>query len=207
MVYMKIIGIAGGTASGKTTIANKLGELSKQYGKVNIIRLDDYYLDHPELALEERRKINYDHPNAFDVDLLKEHIQALKNHQSIDVPEYDFVTHARKTTVTEVKPSKVLIIEGILVLAIEEICDFLDIKIFVDTPDDIRFIRRLNRDVYERNRTLNQVVDQYLATVRPMHKVFVEPSKARADLIIPEGGRNSIAIEMVFKTIIDLLNK
>ncbi|MDA3931889.1 MAG: uridine kinase [Tenericutes bacterium] len=207
MVSMKIIGIAGGTASGKTTIANKLGDLSKKYGKVNIIRLDDYYSDLPELELEERKKINYDHPNAFDIELLTKHIEDLKNNKTIDVPEYDFVTHARKKTVTKVMPSKVLIIEGILVLAIEDICNFLDIKIFVDTPDDIRFIRRLNRDVYERNRTLNNVVDQYLATVRPMHKVFVEPSKSKADLIIPEGGRNSIAIEMVFKTIIDLLNK
>ncbi len=204
---MKIIGIAGGSASGKTTIANKLGDLSNKVGKVNIIRLDDYYLDHPELELEERKKINYDHPNAFDVDLLMQHIDDLKNNLEIDVPEYDFVNHARKTTVKKVTPSKVLIIEGILVLAIKEICELLDIKIFVDTPDDIRFIRRLSRDVHKRNRTLDNVIEQYLTTVRPMHKVFVEPSKERADLIIPEGGHNSIAIEMVFKTIIDLLNK
>ncbi|MGE4572477.1 MAG: uridine kinase [Candidatus Izemoplasmatales bacterium] len=204
---MKIIGIAGGTASGKTTIANKLGDLSNQFGQVNIIRLDDYYLDHPELDLEERRKINYDHPNAFDTDLLVKHIGDLNKNQSIDVPEYDFVNHARKISTKKVQPSKVLIIEGILVLAIKEICDLLDIKIFVDTPDDIRFIRRLSRDVKKRNRTLDNVIDQYLTTVRPMHKVFVEPSKENADLIIPEGGHNSIAIEMVFKTIIDLLNK
>lgn len=204
---MKIIGIAGGTASGKTTIANKLGDLSREYGKVNIIRLDDYYLDHPELELAERKKINYDHPNAFDVGLLKSHIDDLKNNKSINVPQYNFMKHARDNSFTKVEPSKVLIIEGILVLAIKEICNLLDIKLFVDTPDDIRFIRRLNRDVYERNRTLDNVVDQYLATVRPMHKVFVEPSKAKADLIIPEGGHNSIAIEMIFKTIIDLLNK
>jgi uridine kinase len=204
---MKIIGIAGGSASGKTTIANKLCELSKQYGKVNIIRLDDYYLDHPDLALEERKKINYDHPNAFDVELLKKHIIALKNQKSIDVPQYDFVQHERKQQTSKVSPSKVLIIEGILVLAIEDVCDLLDIKLFVDTPDDIRFIRRLNRDVHKRKRTLDNVVDQYLQTVRPMHKIFVEPSKAKADLIIPEGGHNSIAIEMVFKTIIDMLNK
>ncbi|HKL47524.1 MAG TPA: uridine kinase [Candidatus Izemoplasmatales bacterium] len=204
---MKIIGIAGGTASGKTTIANKLSDLSNQYGKVNIIRLDDYYLDHPELALEERKKINYDHPNAFDIDLLKKHIKQLQNNENIHVPQYDFVHHARKHLTNEISPSKVLIIEGILVLAIEEVCDLLDIKLFVDTPDDIRFIRRLNRDVHKRNRTLDNVVGQYLDTVRPMHKIFVEPSKAKADLIIPEGGHNSIAIEMVFKTIIDLLNK
>jgi uridine kinase len=204
---MKLIGIAGGTASGKTTIANKLCDLSKQYGNVNIIRLDDYYLDHPELSLDERRKINYDHPNAFDVDLLIKHISQLKNNQSIDVPEYDFVNHKRKDTTHIVKPSKVLIIEGILVLAIEDLCDLLDIKLFVDTPDDIRFIRRLSRDVKKRNRTLDSVIKQYLHTVRPMHNVFVEPSKSKADLIIPEGGHNSIAIEMVFKTIIDLMNK
>ena len=204
---MKLIGIAGGTASGKTTIANKLCDLSKQYGNVNIIRLDDYYLDHPELSLDERKKINYDHPNAFDVDLLIKHISQLKNNQSIAVPEYDFVNHKRKDTTHIVKPSKVLIIEGILVLAIEDLCDLLDIKLFVDTPDDIRFIRRLSRDVKKRNRTLDSVINQYLHTVRPMHNVFVEPSKSKADLIIPEGRHNSIAIEMVFKTIIDLMNK
>ncbi|MFP4478647.1 MAG: uridine kinase [Candidatus Izemoplasmatales bacterium] len=204
---MKIIGIAGGTASGKTTIANKLCDLSTKHGKVNIIRLDDYYLDHPDLDLEEKKKINYDHPKAFDVELLKKHIEALKNNQSIDVPQYDFVHHGRKESVTPMEPSKVLIIEGILVLAIEEISNLLDIKLFVDTPDDIRFIRRLTRDVNKRKRTLDNVIDQYLSTVRPMHNIFVEPSKVKADLIIPEGGQNSIAIDMVFKTIIDLLNK
>ena len=204
---MKIIGIAGGSASGKTTIANKLCELTKQYGRVNIIRLDDYYLDHPELDLSERKKINYDHPNAFDIKLLTKHIADLKNDKSINVPKYNFVTHSRDNSFTKVKPSKVLIIEGILVLAIKAVCELLDVKLFVDTPDDIRFIRRLNRDVYERSRTLDNVVDQYLATVRPMHKIFVEPSKSKADLIIPEGGHNSIAIEMVFKSIIDMMNK
>jgi uridine kinase len=204
---MKIIGIAGGSASGKTTIANKLKELSIQYGKVNIIRLDDYYLDHPELDFEERQKINYDHPNAFDVDLLMKHIKDMKNGLDIDVPQYDFVNHCRSSLTHKVKPAKVLIIEGILVLAIQDILDVLDIKLFVDTPDDIRFIRRLSRDVHKRKRLLDSVIDQYMTTVRPMHKVFVETSKARADLIIPEGGHNSIAIEMVFKTIIDLLNK
>ena len=204
---MKIIGIAGGSASGKTTIANKLKELSIQYGKVNIIRLDDYYLDHPELDFEERQKINYDHPNAFDVDLLMKHIKDMKNGLDIDVPQYDFVNHCRSSLTHKVKPAKVLIIEGILVLAIQDILDVLDIKLFVDTPDDIRFIRRLSRDVHKRKRSLDSVIDQYMTTVRPMHKVFVETSKARADLIIPEGGHNSIAIEMVFKTIIDLLNK
>lgn len=204
---MKIIGIAGGSASGKTTIANKLKDLSNQYGQVNIIRLDDYYLDHPELSLEERKKINYDHPNAFDVDLLTSQISDLKQGLAIEVPAYDFVNHCRSDVTYKTLPTKVLIIEGILVLAIQEILDLLDIKLFVDTPDDIRFIRRLSRDVHKRNRSLESVINQYLETVRPMHKVFVEPSKSSADIIIPEGGHNSIAIDMVFKTVIDLMNK
>lgn len=204
---MKIIGIAGGSASGKTTIANKLRELSEQYGQVNIIRLDDYYLDHPELAFEERKKINYDHPNAFDIPLLLKHIGDLNSGKDIDVPLYNFKEHCRSNEVKKKGPSKVLIIEGILVLAIKELVDVLDIKLYVDTPDDIRFIRRLTRDVYERERTLDSVISQYVETVRPMHNIFVEPSKNKADLIIPEGGSNSIAIEMIFKTIIDLLNK
>ena len=203
---MKIIGIAGGSASGKTTIANKLKEMSLDYGQVNIIRLDDYYLDHPELVLEERKKINYDHPNAFDVELLTKHIQQLRHGKKVDVPQYDFVNHCRKRTVTPVEPSKVLIIEGILVLAIPEISDLLDIKLFVDTPDDIRFIRRLSRDVHQRRRSLDSVIQQYLNTVRPMHKAFVEPSKSISDLIIPEGGHNSIAIDLVFKNILAMLN-
>lgn len=204
---MKIIGIAGGSASGKTTIANKLKDLSNQYGQVNIIRLDDYYCDHLELELEERKKINYDHPNAFDIDLLKSQIKDMQAGLSIDMPEYDFVNHCRSNVTHKIQPTKVLIVEGILVLAIQEILDLLDIKLFVDTPDDIRFIRRLSRDVHKRQRSLDSVINQYMNTVRPMHKIFVEPSKAKADIIIPEGGHNSIAIEMVFKTVIDLMNE
>lgn len=202
-----IIGIAGGTASGKTTLAEKLFEESKKHGSVTVIRIDDYYkcLDH--LPIEERRKRNFDHPNAYDVDLLLKHLNDLKNGISINKPTYDFTINTRSKIVEVVEPCNVIIVEGIMAFAIPELRDIFDIKIFVDTPDDIRFIRRLSRDVENRGRTMDRVINQYLTTVRPMHHTFVEPSKIYADIIVPIGGENDIAIDILTTKIVDLLNK
>jgi len=202
-----IIGIAGGTASGKTTIASKIYEESKKYGSVNVIRVDDYYKNLDHLEFSERVKINYDHPNAYDVYLIVEHLNALKEGKAIDKPVYDFTLHTRSKVVERIEPSNVIIVEGIMPLAIPEIRELCDIKIFVDTADDIRFIRRLKRDINHRGRTVDAVINQYLTTVRPMHYTFVEPSKLYADLIVPVGGENSIAIDIITTKIVDLLNK
>ena len=200
-----IIGIAGGTASGKSTIAEKVYEESKKFGSVAIIRFDDYYkrLDH--LSPEERAKVNYDHPNSFDIELAKEQINMLKNGQSINKPIYDFVIHNRKEETQLIEPANVVIIEGILIFAMPELTDLFDIKLFVDTPDDIRFIRRLSRDMKDRGRDLDSIVNQYLTTVRPMHHAFIEPSKKYADIIIPEGGKNVVAIDFIVTKILNLL--
>jgi uridine kinase len=192
-----IIGIAGGTASGKTTIAEKLHRKTKKYGSVIIIKLDDYYNDLTDLSMDERRKINYDHPDAYDVKLLCSHLKLLKNGEGINKPVYDFIAHNRSTKTEAIEPSNVIILEGILPLAIPEIRELLDIKIFVDTPDDIRFIRRLQRDINDRGRDINSVINQYLQTVRPMHLQFIEPSKRYANLIVPEGGNNEVAIDVI----------
>lgn len=203
-----IIGIAGGTASGKTTIAKKVYEESSKKGTVSMIKIDDYYkvLDH--LSMDQRTKVNYDHPDAYDVELLTQHLNNLKEGKSINKPVYDFVEHNRsKVKYDIINPANVIILEGILTLAIKEIRDLCDIKLFVDTPDDIRFIRRLVRDIEERGRDVNSIVNQYLTTVRPMHMSFVENSKSYADLIIPEGGKNNIAIDFIVTKIVDIINK
>lgn len=202
-----IIGIAGGTASGKTTIAKKVFNESSKKGTVSMIKIDDYYkiLDH--LSFDERTKVNFDHPDAYDIELLCSHLIDLKNGISINKPVYDFVEHNRsKTKYDIISPANVIILEGILTLAIKEIRDLCDIKLFVDTPDDIRFIRRLQRDIEERGRDVNSIVNQYLTTVRPMHISFVEKSKSYADLIIPEGGKNNIAIDFIVTKIVDIIN-
>lgn len=201
-----IIGIAGGTASGKTTIAKKLYEEAKKHGSVVMIRLDDYYKSLDHLSFEERTKVNYDHPNAYDVDLIISHLNKLKNHQSIDKPIYDFVVHNRSKEVEHLKAASVVIVEGIMTFAIPEICELLDMKIFVDTPDDIRLLRRLKRDMEERGRSFESITEQYLTTVRPMHLLFVEPSKRYADLIVPEGGQNVVAIDVLSTKIKQLIN-
>lgn len=202
-----IIGIAGGTASGKTTIAKKVYETTSKQGTVSLIKIDDYYkiLDH--LTFEERTRVNYDHPDAYDIELLKQHLSDLKNGITVKKPVYDFVVHNRSKEQTEtIEPSNIIIVEGILTLAIKEIRDMCDIKLYVDTPDDIRFIRRLSRDINERGRDVESVVLQYLTTVRPMHISFVERSKAYADLIIPEGGSNNVAIDFIITKILDIIN-
>lgn len=201
-----IIGIAGGTASGKTTLARKVYEASQNYGSVVVIKMDDYYKDLSKLTYEERTKINYDHPDSYDSNLLIKHLNDLKQGIPVERPCYDFVSHNRSSETVLVKPSNVIIIEGIMIFAIPELKDMFDIKIFVDTPDDIRLIRRMTRDIKERGRTIDSVVNQYLTTVRPMHLSFVEPSKKHADIIVPEGGNNSIAIDFITTKIVDLLN-
>lgn len=200
-----IIGIAGGTASGKTTIAKKIFKETQKYGTVAMIKIDDYYkrLDH--LTLDERKQVNYDHPNAYDIDYLIEHLRVLQTGKAIQKPTYDFVNHNRSDVVEEIKPANVVIVEGIMTFAIPELRALFDIKIFVDTPDDIRFIRRLKRDIEDRGRSLDSVVNQYLATVRPMHLMFVEPSKIYADLIVPEGGQNKVAVDVLVTKAIQIL--
>jgi len=183
-----IIGIAGGTASGKTSISRHIKELYANEKSVLIIRQDDYYKDQSNKPMKERVKTNYDHPNAFDNDLLLKQIDELINGNVIEKPTYDFVNHTRSDVTETCYPCDVLILEGLFVLEDENIRNILDMKVFVDTASDIRFIRRLMRDVEERGRTMQSVVEQYTCTVRPMHESFIEPSKRYADIIIPEGG-------------------
>lgn len=191
-----LIGIGGGTSSGKTTVAYKLMEI---IGKddVVIVPQDSYYKDRSYLPPEERENVNYDHPDAFDNDLLFKHLKLLKEGKPIDMPIYDFTQHIRKVSTVRIEPKRVVILEGIMVLADERIRDLIDIKVYVDTPDDIRVIRRIERDIQERGRSLKSVVRQYLKTVRPMHLQFIEPSKRNADIIIPEGGFNQVAIDIL----------
>ncbi len=195
-----VIGIAGGTASGKTTLAKKLFSESAALGTV-ILRLDDYYRDRPELSYAEKEKLNYDHPDSFDVDLLVSHLIALKKGKTIEHPVYDFVNHSRSKKTVVVNSAPVIILEGIMIFAIEKIRKQCDFRIFVDTPADIRLLRRIQRDIEERGRALNSVIDQYLTTVRPMHDSFVEPSKIYADIIVPEGGYNRNATDILLTKI------
>ena len=202
-----IIGIAGGTASGKSLVSKKVFEESSLYGSVVVIKMDDYYKDLSNLSLEERAQINYDHPNSFDIDLLVDHINKLKNGESINKPIYDFSIHNRTNETDLISPVNVVIIEGILIFAVPEIRELFDIKLFVDTPDDIRFIRRLKRDIKKRGRDVESVITQYLETVRPMHHLFVEPSKQYADIIVPEGGKNKVAVDFIVTKIVQLLKE
>ncbi len=201
------IGIAGGSASGKTTLAQNVYNASSKYSSVTMIRLDDYYKHYDDLSFEERIKLNFDHPNAYDFDLLIEHIKLLKAGIEIPKPIYDFVKFNRSEEIEKIKPANVIIIEGIMLFAVPELCEMFDIKLYVQTPDDIRFIRRVTRDIKYRGRTLDNVIDQYLNTVRPMHNQFVEPSKKYADLIIPEGGQNEVVIDIILNKIENLITK
>ncbi|TFG83428.1 MAG: uridine kinase [Erysipelotrichales bacterium] len=192
-----IIGIAGGSASGKTSIAKRLKKSFEETNSVLIIRQDDYYKDQSDMPMEERFKTNYDHPFAFDNDLLARHLLLLIQGEIVEKPTYDFLNHTRSDITEIIHPSDVIVLEGLFVLEDENIRRLLDIKIFVDTPADVRFIRRLVRDVRDRGRTLDSVVNQYMNTVRLMHEIFVEPSKRFADVIIPEGGKNEVAIDLL----------
>lgn len=200
-----IIGIAGGTGSGKSTLTARLRE---HFGvnEVSVINHDSYYKRHDELPYEERCKLNYDHPDSFDTALLVEHLQALRRGQPVQVPVYDYTVHNRSDRTERVDPAPVVIVEGILIFASPELCDMMDLKVFVDTDADVRILRRIVRDVKSRGRTLDSVVTQYLTTVKPMHEQFVEPSKRKADLIVPEGGRNEVALDMLIKWVGNHLN-
>ena len=191
-----IVGIAGGTASGKTTVARKVHE-ALSTSRVAFIDQDSYYADLSDLPLEERRQVNFDHPDAFDTDLLIDHLSKLKAGQAIEKPTYDFVTSTRTGRTVTVNPADIVLIEGILVLHIEPLRRLLDVRIFVDAEDDVRIIRRLTRDIKERGRDFDHVVNQYFKHVRPMHMGFVEPSKRWADIIVPHGGNNDTAIDML----------
>lgn len=195
MKDIMIIGIAGGTGSGKSTLTHRIKEA---FGEdVAILSHDYYYKSNADLSFEERKQLNYDHPNAFETELLIEHVRKLKASESVAHPVYSFVEHTRLDEVVEIKPAKVIIVEGILIFENKELCDLMDIKVFVDTDADVRIVRRLVRDVKERGRDIDSVIDQYLNTVKPMHEQFVDPSKKRADIIIPEGGFNSVALAML----------
>lgn len=190
-----IVGVAGGTGSGKTTFAKALSKLVPT--QAVIITQDSYYASFSELSFEERVKINYDHPDSFEDSLLIEHLKALRRGESIEVPVYDFAAYTRSQDVIKVEPVPIVIVEGILVLANPELRRLFDLKIFVDNDPDVRVLRRLIRDVKERGRTLDSVQTQYLKTVKPMHEAYVEPSKKYADLIVPEGGFNTVALTTV----------
>jgi uridine kinase len=199
-----MIGVAGGSSSGKTTIVERLVELIGD-DHLSRIELDSYYLDAGDDSLEERMKVNYDHPDAFDWPLLNDHIAALANGASVPVPIYDYAIYNRTGETRMVEPAKIVVVDGILVLWDQALRERFDLKIFVDTAADIRLIRRLRRDVAERGRTPDSVIEQYLATVRPAHERFVEPSKRHADVIIPEGGLNRPALEMLLARIRELV--
>ena len=202
-----IIGIAGGSASGKSSISAQLKERYEQSGSVVIIRQDDYYKDQSEKTMEERVKTNYDHPFAFDNDLLVENLQSLLKGEEIKKPIYDFVNHTRSSKTEVVKPSDVIVLEGLFILEEEKLRSLCDMKLFVYTDAGVRFIRRLIRDVKERGRTLDSVVEQYQTTVRVMHNLFVEPSKRYADVIIPEGGKNSVALDLLITKISSIIKE
>ena len=200
-----VLGVAGGTGSGKTTLTRRLKERFRD--QISVISHDNYYKRQDHLTYDERCRTNYDHPDAFDTDLMVEHLAALKRGETIYCPVYDFSEHNRSDDLLEIKPAPVILVEGILIFASQELCDLMDIKVFVDTDADVRILRRIVRDVKKRGRTLDSVVSQYLTTVKPMHEQFVEPSKRRADLIIPEGGKNPVALEMLIHRLENHLNQ
>ena len=199
MDKVMVIGIAGGTGSGKTTITKKL---IQHFGEdVSVIHHDNYYKEHHDMSYEERSKLNYDHPDSFDTDMLVEAVKELKRGHSVVCPVYDYTVHDRSDKTVTVNPAKVVIVDGILIFENKELRDLMDIKVYVDTDADVRILRRIMRDVRDRGRSLDSVVNQYLSTVKPMHEQFVEPSKRNADIIIPEGGHNLVAMEMVMERV------
>ena len=190
-----VIGIAGGTGSGKTTLMKRLVERFR--ADVTVLSHDNYYRRRDDMAFEERCKVNYDEPAALETDLMARHLDALRRGQAIDCPVYDFSRHNRSNETVRIEPKRVIIVEGILIFENKQLRDLMDIKIFVDTDADIRLCRRIRRDVRERGRTLESVIEQYQTTVKPMHEKYVEPSKRYAHIVVPEGGKNAVALEMI----------
>ncbi|QOR45159.1 uridine kinase [Trueperella pecoris] len=190
-----VIGIAGGTGSGKTTLTRAIE--AKFAPQAAVVFHDNYYRPHDELPLEERAKLNYDHPDAFDNDYMVEQLHQLINGQAIDCPTYDYSMHTRAKETVRIEPAPLILVEGIVLFVEQRLCDLFDVKIFVDTDADVRILRRVKRDVIERGRTVESVEAQYLATVKPMHELYVAPSKRQADIIVPEGGRNLVALDML----------
>ena len=205
MQDIMVIGIAGGTGSGKTTITRRLIQAFGE--EVSVVHHDNYYKAHHDMPFEERAKLNYDHPNAFDTDLMLQHLRQLKQGKSIQCPVYDYSIHDRTDKTLLIRPTRVIIVEGILIYESLELCKEMDIKIYVDTDADVRILRRIVRDVRDRGRSLEGIIDQYINTVKPMHEQFVEPSKRRADVIIPQGGHNQVALEMVIERVRAHLSK
>jgi uridine kinase len=200
MPHPLVIGVAGGSGSGKTTVVSRIVE-SIGDEQVTVVEHDRYYRDRNDLRLEERAALNYDHPDSLETDLLVQHLHALRGGHAVEVPVYDFARHARQTAPETVTPRKAIIVEGILIFTDPALRALMDVKVFVDADDDTRFIRRLQRDTSERARTVGSVIEQYLGTVKPMHLEFVEPSKRYADIIIPVGGHNAVAIDMLLTLI------
>jgi uridine kinase len=201
-----VIGVAGGSGSGKTTVVKRIVE-SIGDEQVTVLEHDRYYRDRNDLRLEERAALNYDHPDSLETDLLVKHVTELREGRPVDIPVYDFARHARQPAMERAAPRRAIIVEGILIFADAPLRALMDIKVFVDADDDTRFIRRLQRDITNRGRTVNSVIDQYLGTVKPMHLEFVEPSKRYADIIIPLGGHNTVAIDMLLTLIRSLAGR
>lgn len=200
-----VIGIAGGTGSGKTTLTERIA--AEFADSVTVIKHDNYYKAHDNLTYEERSKLNYDHPYAFDTDMMVEHLKELRAGRPIECPVYDYTVHNRSKETILIQPSRVIIVEGILIFENKELCEQMDIRVFVDTDADLRIVRRIQRDVMERARSLESVINQYLNTVKPMHEQFVEPSKKNANIIVPEGGYNEVAMQMIQNQIRSHLGK
>ena len=201
-----VIGVAGGSGSGKTTVVRRIQE-SLGPDEVSVLEHDRYYRDRLDLRLEERAALNYDHPDSLETDLMVAHVKALRAGRAVEIPVYDFTRYARRNATERVDPRSALIVEGILIYTDAALRELMDIKVFVDTDDDTRFIRRLRRDVAQRGRTMDSVIEQYLATVKPMHLEFVEPSKRYADIIVPQGGHNTVAIDMLLTLIRSLATR
>ncbi len=200
-----IIGIAGGTGSGKTTLAQKIQDAFP--GQSVLISQDSYYKDLDGMPLHQRENVNFDHPDSLDFDLMVKHLHDLRNGQAVEKPVYNFHTNNRENFTETVTPNKIIIVEGILLFAVPEVCSACNLKIFIDTDDDVRLLRRIERDIHERSRTLESVRTQYLSTVKPMHEAFVQPSKKQADLIVPRGGENPWALGLIISRLKEEINK